>query len=98
MRNIVISDKAKQQTLDLFNYLEVKWSVETRKKFAIKLKKTIKIIRFNPESFPKSDIIKTQYKCVVTKQTTVYYKFNHKEIRILALFDTRQHPKKINKI
>ena len=49
-------------------------------------------------NFPKSEINKTQHKCVVSNQTTVYYKFDNKTISVLAVFDTRQNPNKIKKI
>ena len=79
-------------------YLEFKWSTKVRDKFISKLDKSIYLIQNEPEIFPKSQINKKQFKCVVSKQTTMYYKFNTKEIMILSLFDTRQNPSKINKI
>ena len=48
-----------------------------------------------PEIFPKSDLRKSNYKCVVTKQTTIFYSFNSKEIKIADILDTRQDPKNI---
>ncbi|NLP59458.1 type II toxin-antitoxin system RelE/ParE family toxin, partial [Lutibacter sp. B1] len=37
------------------------------------------------------------FKCVVTKQTTFYYriKFEREEIEIITVFDTRQDPNKL---
>jgi plasmid stabilization system protein ParE len=82
----------------LLNYLANKWSLRVKEDFARKIKSTIDKIRQNPEGFPKSEINNNQHKCVVTKQTTIYYRFNRNEIRILALFDTRMNPEKIKKI
>jgi plasmid stabilization system protein ParE len=98
MRKVIISDKAKDNIIALFEYLELKWSVKVRVDFANKLYGSIKTIKQNPEIFPKSQINKIHYKSVVSKQTTLFYKFNAKEIQILAFFDTRQNPSKINKI
>lgn len=98
MRKIIISNRAKSNASRIFEYLVAKWSVRVKEEFADKLAKTIDTIRDNPESFPKSGINKKQYRCVVSKQTTLYYRFNSKEIRVLALFDTRMNPEKIKKI
>jgi len=95
MRKIIISNKAKEDTLLIFEYLEKKWSERIRRNFAIKLYNCIKTIRDNPEAFPKSNDKKTLYKCVITKQTTLFYKFTSLEINIVAVFDTRQNPTKI---
>jgi hypothetical protein len=56
------------------------------------------LIQKDPEIFPKSEANKKIRKCVISKQTTLYYNFNNQEIRLLSLFDTRQNPSKIKKI
>jgi hypothetical protein len=50
-----------------------------------------------PESCPKSKELGGIYKCVVTQQTTFYYRIlaDKKEIEIITLFDTRQDPDKL---
>ncbi|WP_264532035.1 type II toxin-antitoxin system RelE/ParE family toxin [Flavobacterium sp. N502540] len=97
MRQIIISDLAQSAIENLLEYLEVKWSERIRKKFAIKLYQTVKILQVNPEAFPKSEHNKKVHKCVITKQSTLFYKFNNKRIEIIAFFDTRQDPNKIKK-
>ena len=97
-REIIFSKKAEKSLIDLLEYLELKWSVKVRDKFISKLDKSIYLIQNDPEAFPKSQINKNQYRCVLSKQTTIYYRCNSKEIRVLAFFDTRQNPTKINKI
>jgi plasmid stabilization system protein ParE len=97
-REIIFSKNAEKNLIDLLEYLELKWSIKVRDKFISKLDKSIYLIQEEPEIFPKSQINKNQYKCVLSKQTTIYYKYNSKQIRVLSLFDTRQNPIKINKI
>ncbi|CAL66109.1 hypothetical protein GFO_1135 [Christiangramia forsetii KT0803] len=48
---------------------------------------------------PKSSNFKDIYKCVVTEHTTFYYRIfsSKKEIEIITIFDTRQHPQKLKK-
>ena len=97
MRQIVISDFAKTKIKDILEHIENKWSESVRQKFAQKLYYCLKVIRENPEAFPKSESNKKTHKCVITKQTTIYYKFNIKRVEIIAVFDTIQDTNKIKK-
>jgi plasmid stabilization system protein ParE len=98
MREVIISTRAQKNIESLFDYLETNWSKKVKKEFDLKLYKTIQLVRINPESFPKSTINSKYSKYVINKQATIYYSFNNKQLIILALFDRRQNPKKINKI
>ena len=95
MRDIKISIDAQKKTKLLLEYLETKWSKNVRIKFAKKLYDSLKIIRANPGIFPKSITNKKFHKCVVTKQTTLFYTYTAKRINVVALFDTRQNPNKL---
>lgn len=68
-----------------------------KNKFIEKLDTSIAIIEKQPEIFPESKKNKGLRKCVITKQTTLFYRFNTKQIYIVTVFDTRQHPKKLKK-
>ena len=76
-----------------------KWNLKTRDRFIQKLTEKINQISSQPDSCPKSKEFDGLYKCVVTKQTTLYYRILHQsdEIEIITLFDTRQNPEKLNK-
>lgn len=97
-REIIFSKNAEKSLIDLLEYLEFKWSIRVKEKFILNLDKLIYLIQKDPEVFPKSQINKSQHRCVISKQTTIYYRYNAKEIRVLSLFDTRQNPAKIKKI
>lgn len=84
MRKIIIPDATQSKIEDLLEYLEIKWSDRIRKKFANKLYQAVKIIQNNPEAFPKSESNKKLHKCVITKQSTLFYKFNTKRVEIIA--------------
>ena len=95
IRKVSLSKRTETKLAKLLNYLEAEWSVKVKSDFIRKLDKSLsKIVQF-PESFPKTDIIRGLHKCVVTKQTTIFYKHDDKKIYVVALFDTRQNPKKI---
>ena len=95
MSRIVIISKLAEQKLDkLFDYLVSKWSVKVKNEFIKKLDKSISVIKEQPESFPSSEKGKGLRKCVITKQTTLYYRFDKDKVKIVTLFDTRQNPNK----
>ncbi|QOG02801.1 type II toxin-antitoxin system RelE/ParE family toxin [Flavobacterium sp. MDT1-60] len=96
-RTIIFSKNAEKSLFELFEYLEIKWSKKVKDKFISNLDKVIYLIQIEPEIFPKSELNKNYHKCVLSKQTTIYYKFNTKRVEIIAFFDTRQDPNKIKK-
>lgn len=96
-RNVVISKTAERKLAKLFNFLEEEWSVKIKNEFISKLDSCIAQIIKQPEIFPESKEGKGLRKCVITKQTTLYYRFTAKQIYLVTIFDTRQDPKKIVK-
>ncbi|MCB4800329.1 MULTISPECIES: type II toxin-antitoxin system RelE/ParE family toxin [Flavobacteriaceae] len=96
-RKVVISKTAERKLEKLFEYLIEEWSLKVKKDFVEKLDSSIEIIKNQPEIFPESKKGKSLRKCVVTKQTTIYYRYNSKRINIVTLFDTRQDPNKLDK-
>jgi plasmid stabilization system protein ParE len=95
-RKIVLSKRASRKLEKLLEYLETEWSKRIKNNFIKKLDRSLHILKEKPESSPKSDRVKDLYKCVVTKQTTVYYKFDNKKLYVVTFFDTRQDPNKLN--
>jgi len=96
-RKIVLSKRASGKLDKLLEYLETEWSIRIKNNFIKKLDRSLQILKEKPESSPKSDRVNGLYKCVVTKQTTVYYKFDNKKLYVVTIFDTRQNPKRLNK-
>lgn len=96
---VFLSELAESKLLKLSEYLLENWNLKTRDKFISKLSEKIEQISQQPSSCPTSSKFDNLYKCVVTKQTTFYYRVNwdKKEIEIIAIFDTRQHPDKLKK-
>ncbi|WP_366187461.1 type II toxin-antitoxin system RelE/ParE family toxin [Flavobacterium ovatum] len=90
--------RAKRNIAATLEYIEGIWNKNIRVKFATKLNETIKLIAVNPDLFPVSAFNKKIRRCVLSKQSTLFYNFSNDKIIILALFNTRQDPNKINKI
>ncbi|WP_010182332.1 type II toxin-antitoxin system RelE/ParE family toxin [Aquimarina agarilytica] len=96
-RKVIVSKTAQKKLDDLFEYLIDEWSERVKNKFIGKLDKNIELIQANPEIFPKSNKAKGLNRCVITKQITLYFRYNSKRIDIVTVFDTRQNPSKLKK-
>ena len=95
MREIVITPRAQNELTQLLEYLVLKWNLKVKDDFVNKLHLVLKIVAKSPESFPVSSKNVKFRKCVVTKQNTLFYHYNEKHIVVVAVFDTRQNPKKL---
>ncbi|MCM4166039.1 MULTISPECIES: type II toxin-antitoxin system RelE/ParE family toxin [unclassified Arenibacter] len=96
---VFLSELAESKLKKITRHLLENWSYKVKMDFLAKLTNKIKQISIQPESCTKSNEFGGIYKCVVTKQTTFFYRINFKteEIEIITLFDTRQDPQKIKK-
>ena len=96
---VFLSELAESKLLKLSDYLVENWNLKVRNKFIAKLTEKINQISHQPQSCPESSEFKGLYKCVVTKQTTFYYRIiaAKDEIEIITIFDTRQHLDKLEK-
>ena len=94
-KKVVFSKRARRKLEKLLVYLESEWSLKVKNEFIEKLDRCVLQISQHPESCPVSGEFPGLYKCVVTKQTTLYYRIEEKEIQVITFFDNRQDPKKL---
>ena len=96
---VYLSKLAESKLLKLTEYLLEEWNVKVRDEFINKLTEKINQISFHPKSCPQSNNFKGLFKCVVSKQTTFYYRIHieKQEIEIITFFDSKQNPDKLNK-
>ena len=94
-RKIKFSLEAKNNTKQIISYLTREWSESIADKFILNFENKLKYINLFPYSFPPYEKFPDIRNCVLTKQISLYYKINNKDIEVLALFDTRQHPDKL---
>ena len=92
---VTISERAEQSLDNIARYLETEWSVRVRDKFLEVLKRKIEQIARMPHMYEASSKKKTVRRCVVSKQTALYYRAKKEEIEIVTIQDTRQDPKKL---
>ena len=92
---VIISERAEQNLDSIVLYLETEWSVRVRDKFLEVLKSKIEQIAKTPQMYEVSSKKKTIRRCVVSKQTSLYYRAKKEEIEIITIQDNRQNPRKL---
>lgn len=95
MRTIILSKRASNQLERLFEYLELEWSLKVKQEFIKKLDKSLKQIQQYPDGFSETKIVKGLHMFVVTKQTSLFYRYDTKTITIVSVFDNRSNPNKL---
>ena len=96
-RKVKISKTTEKKLEKLFDYLLQNWSQKVKTDFIEKLERSVDLIKVTPEIFPESDKQVGLHKCVITKQITLYYRFDAEAVYLITIFDTRQHPKKLRR-
>ncbi|WP_396165877.1 type II toxin-antitoxin system RelE/ParE family toxin [Flavobacterium sp.] len=97
MRKLEFSERSLKEIRNTVDYLKVKWSERISDNFLKELKRNIDLIQINPELFPISEFEGLR-KCVVSKQTSVFFIIKNNIVYIVSVFDTRQNPNKIKEL
>ncbi|GBD87794.1 plasmid stabilization system protein [bacterium BMS3Abin03] len=95
--DVFLSPLAERKLIILLDYLTKEWGVNSKNKYLSKFKNAINQISTHPKSCPESLEMKGLYKCVLTKQSSFYYRIRNDEIEIITFFDNRQDQSKIFK-
>ena len=93
--NVFLSPLAEFKLNLILEYLASEWGEKSKKKFLSKLEASINQISEFPESNQKTEELGGFYKCVVTKQTSLFYRITDDEIEVITVIDNRQDPKSI---
>lgn len=88
---VYLSIEAAEQLQQLLDYLEANWSIKVRDNFIAKLDRSMKIIENRPFAFPSSEKFPGLRKCVLTRQTLIFYRIFENEVEIISLVDARQN-------
>ena len=94
-RIVRLSKKASVKFDNIIEHLKSEWSEKVKDEFILKLDKAMDHLAQFPASHPKSETIKGLHRYVITRQTTIFYRFNKNVVTIVTLFDNRQDPNKI---
>jgi plasmid stabilization system protein ParE len=88
------SDRALEENTKLLDYLLNEWGVEITSRVNEQIDKTANRIHQRPYQFPVFSRRKNVRRCVMSPQTSIFFKINKTEIVIISVFDNRQNPKK----
>ncbi len=89
--NIYLSQEAEGQLQSLLEYLDNEWGERVCDNFIEKLERAIQTIASAPLAFPMSEKITGLRKCVVTRQSSIYYRISSTDIEIVSILDNRQN-------
>jgi len=92
---VFLSPLAERKLEILLNYITVEWGIGPKNKYIAEFKRTLDQVSSFPKSCPESLRIKGLRKCIVTKQSSFYYRIKNSEIEIITIFDNRQDQKKV---
>jgi len=76
----------------IYDYLEENWTSKEIKNFSMELERVLSTICKFPYIFPVSLLKNSVRRCVISKQTSLYYKIGKNQIIIISLFDNRKNP------
>ena len=95
--NIEWTFEAEQNLNAIFDYLETAWTEREIAAFAKILEASLQNISKFPAMFPFYNEEKRVRRCVLSPQTTIYYRDIPAEnkIVIITLFDNRRNPKSL---
>jgi plasmid stabilization system protein ParE len=91
---VFLSPLAERKLFVLLDYLTEEWGIVAKDKFLLKFKNAVNQVSIQPKSCPESNE-NGIFRCVVTPQSSFYYRIKNDEIEIITLFDNRQDQQKI---
>lgn len=97
IKPIVLTQTALNNYNAIVKYLIEEWDVSVANDFIERFVEVRNMLATNAEIFAYENKAKQIQKCVLTKHNIIYFKATKTQIKILAIFDTRQDPKKLSR-
>ncbi len=92
---IVWSEEAENQLSEIIEYLENEWSEKEIRNFFVRLEESLYEISKNPDTYKNSTRKPGTKEFQHSKQTTIFYTYDQKNVNILLLWPNKQNPDKI---
>ncbi len=92
MREVVITDTAKEDIEVISDFLREKFSNKSRLEFLFLISDKLQFIEKMPFMYPVSKTNIRVRKCLIHKNCTLFYEVSDRLISILAVFDNRINP------
>lgn len=96
-RQVVITEIAQKQFTDIVEYIQLNFGSLSKQNFVLKTERLVEFISRNPQLFPISRYKNNVRRCVLSKQTSMYYSFNDEVLTILSFFSNYQDPSSLSK-
>ncbi len=90
---IRFSPQAMLEEIELLDYLKSKWGVKKAKEIYNKIELVLAFISEMPKIYPSSQLSQHLRKCVLSKQTSIYYRIKKGYVEIVSIRDNRTYPK-----
>ena len=97
-KTVRISRRAARDVEKITDYLFEKWGSKVVDDFVKRYNECFDLLANNPELYHIVQSDKQIRRCILTQHNVVYFRAFSNKITILTVFDTRQNPKKLNKI
>lgn len=91
---VIFTEEALEHFESMFRYLEENFSQTAARNFAQNVHTAVHKIAQYPEMYPVSASDPAIHFYRMDKNRRIFYEVFESEIRMLAIFDTRQHPDK----
>lgn len=88
------SDRSLEENRRLITYLYNEWGEEIALRIQEQIDKAVIRIQQSPEHFPVFSKRKNIRRCVLSPQTSIFFRAHKQDILIISIFDNRQSPKK----
>ena len=92
------SPKAEKKFLLIVQYIQQNFGNVIAEKFIERVDQSVSALKEMRKAFPEFNKRKNIRRCVITKQTTVYYRIKNDSIELIALFSNHQNPKRLKKL
>lgn len=95
---VIWTPKARRSYFEIIDHLEKTWTEREIRKFISDVDHLLVLIKQNPEIGEESGKRKDVRKCLITKQSSLYYRIkpHRKELQLLLFWDNRQDPEKLD--
>ena len=97
-KKVIVSPRAERNIEKIAEYLFENWSAKLVEEFIERYEECFDLISKKPQLYPIVRNAKQVRRCIMTKHNLIYFKEFPDRITIITIFDTRQNPKKLNKI
>lgn len=80
------------EEIDLLDYIVNKFGRKSAKEVYLRIEKMLERIADMPKAFPSSKKKKGLRKCVLSKQTSIYYRIHSDYIEVVSFRPNRKNP------